>query len=121
MFRDINEAQDVLTDAEKRKLYDSGAMHADSEDFSGFSQGNMGGFSNKSGFPMGGMGGNGQNFTFKMNGKDMGGMGNIDPSQIFSMFMGGNMGGNGGFEGFESFGGKGGRCKSNFKPSKGSK
>lgn len=94
MFRDINQAQDILTDPEKRKLYDSGAMYSDPEmggDFSDFSH-NMGGFGNMGGFTMGGMGGNGQTFTFKMNGQEMGG---IDPSQIFSMFMGGN-----GFGGF---------------------
>lgn len=54
----------------------------------------MGGFGNMGGFTMGGMGGNGQTFTFKMNGQEMGG---IDPSQIFSMFMGGK-----GFGGFSS-------------------
>ena len=92
MFRDINEAQDILTHPEKRKLYDSGAMHAEQDmggnGFSDFQQGNMGGFS--------GMGGKGnkQNFTFNMNGQQMDG---IDPSQIFAMFMGG---GKGGFEGF---------------------
>ena len=73
MFRDINEAQYVLTDPEKRKLYDSGAMHADSEGFSGFQQGNMGDFSNMGGFSMEG---NGQTFTFRMNGQQMEG---IDP------------------------------------------
>ncbi len=82
-----------MTDPEKRKMYDSGAMHADQDmggdGFSGFQQGNMGGFGN-----MGGMGGNGQSYTFSMNGQEMNG---IDPSQIFAMFMGG---GRGGFPGF---------------------
>ena len=39
MFRDINEAQDILTNPEKRKLYDSGGMSFDGDagaDFSGF-------------------------------------------------------------------------------------
>lgn len=71
-------------------MYDSGAMQYDGDtgaDFSDFQQGNMGGFTN--------MGSNGaQNFKFTMNGQDMGG---IDPSEIFSMFMGGNRGGFGGF------------------------
>jgi hypothetical protein len=50
----------------------------------------MGGYGNMGGFS--GMGGNGQNFKFTMNGQDMGGMG-MDPSSIFSMFMGGGRGG----------------------------
>lgn len=54
----------------------------------------MGGFGNMGGFSMGGMGGNGHTYSFKVNGQDMGG---IDPSQIFSMFMGGQ-----GFGGFGS-------------------
>ena len=53
MFRDINEAQDILTHPEKRKLYDSGAMHAEQDmggnGFSDFQQGNMGGFSGMGG------------------------------------------------------------------------
>jgi DnaJ-class molecular chaperone len=86
MFRDINEAQDVLSNPEKRKMYDSGAMSYDGDtgaDFSNFQ--NMGGFSNMGGFGNMG-GGGGQNFKFSFNGQDMGGaggMGGIDPSQIF--------------------------------------
>jgi DnaJ-class molecular chaperone len=79
MFRDINEAQDVLTNPEKRKMYESGAMSYDGDtgtDFSNF--GNMGGFNN-----MGGFGGNGQNFKFTFNGQEMGGMGGMNSSKIF--------------------------------------
>lgn len=104
MFRDINEAQDVLTDPQKRKLYDSGAINYDGDtgaDFSNFQ--NMGGFSN-----MGGFGNNGQSFKFTFNGQDMGGgMGGMDPSKIFEMFMGGGKGGFG-----SSFGSFGQRRKS---------
>ena len=93
MFRDINEAQDVLTKPEKRKMYDSGGMSFDGDtgaDFSNFGNGNGGGFSN-----MGGFGGNGQSFKFSFNGQDMGGMqggmGGTDPSKRFEMFLGGGM------------------------------
>jgi DnaJ-class molecular chaperone len=90
MFRDINEAQDVLTNPEKRKMYDSGEMTFDGDtgaDFSDF--GNMSGFNKMSDF-----GGNGQTFKFTFNGQEMGGMGGggMDPSKIFEMFMGGGIG-----------------------------
>lgn len=93
MFRDINEAQDVLTNPDKRKMYDSGAMSYDGDtgtDFSNF--GNMPGFTNMNGFDR-----NHQTFKFSFNGHDMGGMqgqmSGMDPSKIFEMFIGGGMGG----------------------------
>jgi DnaJ-class molecular chaperone len=89
MFRDINEAQDVLTNPEKRKMYDSGAMTYDGDTGADF--GNMSGFNKMSDFA-----GNGQTFKFTFNGQEMdgvGGMGGMDPSKIFEMFMGGGMGG----------------------------
>jgi hypothetical protein len=50
------------------------------------------------------MGGNGGTTKFFMNGQDMSGAG-VDPSQIFSMFMGGGAGGDDDFGGFGGFGG----------------
>lgn len=109
MFRDINQAQDVLTNPEKRKMYDSGGMSFNGETGTNFDFENMGGFSNMGGF--GNMGGN-QSFKFSFNGQDMGGMGGMDPSQIFQMFMGGGRGGFG-----SSFGHFGQRGKSADKTS----
>ena len=50
-------------------------------------------------FNIGNMGGNmGSNVKFSFNGADMGGMGGIDPSQIFQMFFNNKGGSNfGGF------------------------
>ena len=95
----------MLTNAEKKKLYDSGQMQFDGD--TGFENmgdmGGMGGFSNAGGFSN--MNGGNTKTTFKMNGQNMG---NVDPSEIFSMFMGKGMGGFGGFGGMGGMGGMGG-------------
>lgn len=87
----------MLSDPQKRKLYDCGQSDFDGDTgFSGF--GNMGEnihFSN----------GNGNGTTqFFFNGQDMSGMG-IDPSQLFSMFFSNGGGGHDDFGFGSSFGG----------------
>lgn len=75
MFKDVNEAFGVLSDSKKRSQYDQGF---DIEDINS-GKADMGGF--------GGMGGG------------------IDPSDLFSMFMGAGMGGMGGGRGGRGRGG----------------
>lgn len=77
MFKDVNEAFGVLSDSKKRSQYDQGF---DIEDINS-GKADMGGF--------GGMGGG------------------IDPSDLFSMFMGAGMGGMGGGRGGRGRGGGG--------------
>lgn len=80
-------------------MYDSGQMQYDGDTGADFEDmrsnnmgGGMGGFSNMGGFQ------NGGNMKFNMNSNSNGqNMGNIDPNEIFSMFMG--SGGLGGFGG----------------------
>ena len=79
-FQEINEAKEVLTDRDKRDLYDKG--HDLDDINSGKAGGGMGG---------GGMGG---------------GMGGMDPDLLFQMFSG--MGGMGGGGGHSHRGGRGG-------------
>ena len=95
-FKDIAEANGVLSDPEKRKQYDCGGMNMD--DGAGF--GNMGEGMH---FNMGNMGHQGGSTQFFFNGQDMGSQG-IDPSQIFSMFFNNRDGGDDDFGGF-GFGG----------------
>jgi DnaJ family protein C protein 7 len=89
-FKDIAEAHGVLTDPEKKKMYDCGSMQYDGDQGAGYEDMGEGGQ-----FNMGNMGNMGSNTKFSFNGSDMGGAG-IDPSQIFQMFFGG---GGDGFEG----------------------
>lgn len=79
-FKDIQEAHETLTDAQKRERYDSGVdLMEPGEGFGG-------------GFPGGGMGGGVQ----------------IDPEMLFNMMNGGGRGGGGGFS-FGGMGGGGQR------------
>lgn len=87
-FKDLQEAHETLSDAQKRERYDSGIDLMDpSEQFGG---GGMGGFPGGMGGGMGGMGGGVQ----------------IDPEMLFNMM--GGMGGGGGRGGGGFPGGGGG-------------
>ena len=95
-FKDLQEANETLTDPQKRERYDSGADLIDpSEAFGG------GGFPGGFG---GGMGGGGVQ---------------IDPEMLFNMMNGGGRGGGGGFSfasGGSPFGNMGGGQRGGFSP-----
>ena len=109
-FAEISQAYDVLSDPEKRKIYDdygeNGVRQAEAgQDPRANPFGGMGG-----GFPGGfpGGGGGGRQFTFQFNsggGGMGGGGGGRDPFDIFNQMFGGGedpfggMGGGGGFPG----------------------
>lgn len=132
-FKEVGEAFEVLSDKDKRAVYDQFGEEglkgggpppgADGAGFGGFPGGGAGGFS---GFPGGGQGG--RTFTFTSGGPGgMGGMGGFspsDPNDIFasifggaSPFGGGMGGGMGGMPGMggggmeDLFGGAGGARK----------
>ncbi|KAJ7170858.1 hypothetical protein C8R43DRAFT_981315 [Mycena crocata] len=112
-FKEISEAFEVLSDSNKRAVYDQFGEEGLKSGGPPPGQGGGPGFSGFSGFPGGG-GGGGNTFTFTTGGPGgaSGGFSPGDPNKIFEHIFGssgfsgfGNMGGMGGPSGFGNMGG----------------
>ncbi|KAJ6507944.1 hypothetical protein C8R47DRAFT_1100064 [Mycena vitilis] len=112
-FKEISEAFEVLSDSNKRAVYDQFGEEGLKGGGAGPQPGGPSGFSGFSGFPGGG-GGGGNTFTFSTSGGPGGGFSPGDPNKIFehifgSGMFGGGMGGMGGGMGGGGGGGGSGR------------
>ncbi|KAJ7707499.1 hypothetical protein B0H17DRAFT_1032893 [Mycena rosella] len=104
-FKEISEAFEVLSDSDKRAVYDQFGEEGLKGGGPPPGQGAGPGFSGFSGFPGGG--GGGTTFTFTSGGPGGGGFSPGDPNKIFEQMFSGGFG-NGGFSGFSGMGGGGG-------------
>ncbi|TKX20101.1 psi1-like protein [Elsinoe australis] len=120
-FKEVSEAFEILSDADKKKLYDQygldfvlkgGQPMPEGATNGGFSGGMPGGFGGMGGGMPGGFGGmpGGTQFKFSSSGGFPGGMGGggfsaSDPHKIFEQFFGGSMGGGMDMDDDDDFGG----------------